>query len=429
MRRTLYLSILLCAMTVGAWAQASPPSTPRASLDALRAQHQVVLDALNGKDSAGTPVKLDAPKVPALIKQGWRLAGEWAAAYLETHPAPSTLDLKNIFKGFAPPPHGVKSQYGNFLEYKDYSLQGAAHRIAKDVYVVEASYGIDFPTTTFMVVARDHTGHFAALWNIEDLAEQHYAQRDEIGRWAYLTVAGYYDGNLDVQRIRALPTATNGNTRFLVDAYQASAAGGTILGQLSLWEWDGKEAHSLLIKTYEIAADYGGFHFDGQNIRIKTKEETTTFLSCGGCADPKGLWSLRVTPTGVQDLGHRYLKPEYQWADALITAIAAKQDASQMAAPEVIRTLQEIVEQSREEARKLEEEEAKQNPSSKPEPAATDNYFTLGMLDECRVLRRGHTGVFVLKTDDTELRFTYVLSHGKPYFTKLADLSGNNCEK
>jgi hypothetical protein len=42
-------------------------------------------------------------------------------------------------------------------------------------------------TGTFMVVARGRGGQLHALWNVKDLAEKLYAQRDEIGRWMHLS--------------------------------------------------------------------------------------------------------------------------------------------------------------------------------------------------------------------------------------------------
>src|SRR5262249_19526313 len=149
----------------------------------LIAEHQRVLDELNVKNADGNVMELDDERVPALVKKGWQLAGAWAATYIEAHPAASKRDLERIFEGFALKPRGVKSQYGDFLEYSEYSLEGRALRIEPSVYVVAASYGVEFRTDTFMVIARNQQGHFEVLWNVKDLAEQHYLQGDEIGRW------------------------------------------------------------------------------------------------------------------------------------------------------------------------------------------------------------------------------------------------------
>ena len=50
----------------------------------------------------------------------------------------------------------------------------------------------------------------------------------------------------------------------------------------------------------------------------------------------------------------------------------------------------------------------------------SDATFSWGMLDECRVLRRGQRGgAFVLVVDEGRLQFTYELRQGRPYFTDV----------
>lgn len=50
----------------------------------------------------------------------------------------------------------------------------------------------------------------------------------------------------------------------------------------------------------------------------------------------------------------------------------------------------------------------------------SDDTFSWGMLESCRVMvRNNHDGEFVIVTDEARLRFSYVLRHGKPYFTHV----------
>jgi hypothetical protein len=381
-----------------------PRGATMPALEQLRAGHQQVLDDLNGKGVGGRPLSLDDPRVPALLSRGWSLAGAWAAAYLETHPAPSTRELKWIFEGFAPKPRGIRSKYGNFLEYHDYSFTGSAVRIGVAVYVVQASYWMDTSTGTFIVVARNQDGHFQVLWNIKDLAEKHYAQRDEIGRWVYLVRRAYYNGPLDVRKTLPLRPAASGHARFLVDAFQ-SADGGTTLAQLSIWEWDGTAAKPLLVQLYQYAADLGGFRFDGRTLRISTKERLKTFSSCGMCPDPRGVWTVRITPGGVQDLGHRFLQPELQWADELLSKVNKGEDTTDLAEGKVVAALK---------ARMQEEQgqDLAQDPSQKSE-------FYWGMLDQFHILRRGRRGEFELAMDEHQLWLSYVRRNGRHYFTAI----------
>jgi hypothetical protein len=381
-----------------------PPSVTAPALDQLKAEHQRVLDELNGKGENGRPLELDDPRVPEILKKGWGLAGAWAAAYLETHSTPSAGELEQIFEGFAPEPRGVKSLYGDFLEYHEYRFEGGAVRIGTAIYVVWASYSMWSSTGDFMIVARNPNGHFQALWNIKDLAEKHYAQKDEIGRWVFLVRRAYYNGPLDVSKVLPLSPAANGHARFLVDANQ-SADGGTALAQLSIWEWDEAEAKPLLVKLYHYAVGYSGFHFDGTTLRITTKEELETLHACGMCPEPRGIWTVRVTPDGVHDLGHRFEDPEIQWADELLSKIAKGKDTTDLADPKVVATINAYV-------KKVQAEEKALDPS----PGSD---FSWGLLDKYHILQRGRQGAFEVGLDEGHLRFRYVLREGKPYFTDV----------
>jgi hypothetical protein len=403
---TLCLASFFLAVSPGpfAHAEAQQQDVATPGLDQLRAEHQRVLEELNKSGAKGQPLSLDDPRASELLKRGWTIAGAWAAAYLENHPTPSNRELEHIFDGFAPEPQGVKSEYGDFLEYREYNFSGRAVRIGEGIYVVESHYFRDTSTGTFMVVARNHDGHFQALWNIKDLAEKHYAQRGEIGRWLYLVSRAYYNGPLDVGKVLPLPPLKDGHARFLVNAFQ-SADGGTIGAQLSIWEWDGAEAKPLLVKLYQYAVDFGSLRFDGRIVRILTKEGLGTLFSCGECATPRGVWTIRITPDGVQDLGHRFLTPEIQWADELLSKIEKGEDASGLAGPEVIAALKAETEDAKSEDLEL-------DPSRQ-------RRFNLGMIERCRVVHRGQQGAFEIDLDEAKLRFSYVMRNGKHYFTHV----------
>jgi hypothetical protein len=366
-------------------------------MDELRIEHLRLLEALNTKDADGKPLELDDPQIPELVKKGWGLAGGYAAEYLEMNPRPTTRDLERIFAGFPASSAGAGAQY---------KFYGSAVQIGPSIYVVQASYGVDFLTGAFMVVARNHEGHFEALWNIKDLAARHYAQRDEIGRWLYLVRRAYDNGPLAVQKVLRLAPAANGHARFLVNAYQG-ADGGTILAQLSIWEWDGADARPLLVEVYQYAADFGGFRFDGETLRISTKEELETLFSCGMCPQPRGVWKVRITPAGVQDLGHRFLQPELQWADELLSKLNNGADATSIADSRALEALRARI-------KELQAEDA--HAGVPPSEAAG---FSWGMMGECRVLRRGRSGAFVVAVDEGKLHFRYVLRNGRPYFTGI----------
>src|SRR5438105_106204 len=108
------------------WADQTAQAATTPFLRDLRSEHQHVLDELNVKDPDGKVMELDDERVPGLLKKGWKLAGAWAAGYVEAHPTASRRELERIFEDFAPKPQAVKSQYGNFLEYSEYSFEGRA---------------------------------------------------------------------------------------------------------------------------------------------------------------------------------------------------------------------------------------------------------------------------------------------------------------
>jgi len=330
--------------------------------------------------------------------------GAWAAEYFETHHAPSPKDLERVFDGFAPDPHGVKSSDGNFLEYHDYNFSGSTVKIGPAIYVAQGCYWMDNSTCGFLVVARARNGHFQALWNIKDLAEKHFAQRDEIGRWVFLVRLAYYNGPLAIKEVLPLPPAANGHARFLVDAYQ-SAEGGTAPAQLSIWEWDGAEAKPLLVKAYQYARDYRSFHFDGRTIRIATKEELQILHACGMCPEPRAVWTIRITPDGVRDLGRWFQDPEIEWADELLARIDKGKETNDLAAASVVTAVKNYIK------KELAEDAVRESSLGKD--------FTWGMLEGCRIVSRGRQGAFVVSVDVGQLRFSYVMRMGKPYFTKV----------
>ncbi len=343
----------------------------------LGIEHQRVLDSLNHRQAK----ELDSPGVEELLNKGWSLAGRWAAEFLNGHPEPSPAALRRIFDGFAPPPHGVKSKYGNFLEYPDYCFSGGAVKIGDGVYAVEATYFRDNETSAFLVVARNGEGSFESVWNIKDIAAVHYPSRDEIGRWKHLVAPAYYNGPLVISKLMPARPARNGNPRFLVDAYE-SAHGGTALAQLSIWEWTGREAMPLLVKNYHFARGFQTFQFDGTNLRVKTKDQSI-FHSCGMCPQPVAFWRIADE---VQDLGRTLDQVELKWLGDLIERIHQGKSTADLAAPAVVALLKKRLQSN------------------------------WGMYDVCRVLSRES---FELTMDEGRLVFHHRLRDGRPYFTSL----------
>jgi hypothetical protein len=268
-----------------------------------------------------------------LLNEGWKLAGEWASTWFAGHPDPSAKDLETLFVDFTPPlayPGVYDPNQGEF-----YGMEGSAAKIGEDVYVVRTVYenNTAVATSTFFVVVRGADGQFRQQWSIKPLAEQHYRLKDEIGLWAFLGSCAYYCGPLVVHKLVALPPAENGHLRFAIDAFQATN-GNTLMKKLSVWEWNGTQAKNLIIGSYQLYIDEDReIQLVGNLLTIPTKEATRSFSSYGCCAGPRGIWMIRVTPVGTQDLGHRLLQPQIEWADLLAASRTKSPSLTGLAAP------------------------------------------------------------------------------------------------
>ena len=377
--------IVLCAVAQPTAQSITPEMTKL--IDA----HRAVMDHMNTHGESGRLRPLDDTQMRHLLTQGWRLAGEWAGVWLDLHPKPSATELDDLFVDFTPSPHDPDV-------YDDkrpalYSMAGSATRIATDVYVVRAAYEESQSanaTSTFFVVARNAAGQFLPQWSVKPLSERHYRKRDEIGLWAFLDSCAYYCGPLVVQEVIPLPPSEKGQPRFAIDAFQATN-GNTLMKQLSVWQWNGTEAQNLVIRSYDLYIDEDReIQLVGNLLTVPTKETTSSFSSYGCCAEPRGIWILRINSDNVQDLGNRFLQPQIQWADRLLTATRSKftVDAG-LASPSVIAYLRHTE-------------------------------FEMDAIDKCSVLSSGKKGAFQISFGvGTKLWLAYVLRNGQPYFTHV----------
>jgi hypothetical protein len=271
-------------------------------------------------------------------------------------------------------------------------MEGSATRIATEVYVVTAEYETEVPpaTATFLVVARGTDGHFQTKWSVKPLAEQHYRSKDEIGLWAFLDSCAYYCGPLVVDKVLPLLPSERGQPRFAIDASQ-STNGSTAMSQLSVWQWNGTDAENLLIRSYQIYLDDDrDLQIIGNLLSVPTKETTRSFSSFGCCAEPRGIWILRIDSGKVKDLGHRFLQPQIEWADRLLVASRAKSPTAPSLATRSVLTF------------------------------LTHTEIDANEVDQCHVLSHGRKGTFEISFGEgTKLWFAYRLRNGQPYFTEV----------
>jgi hypothetical protein len=138
-------------------------------------------------------------------------------------------------------------------------------------------------------------------WDIQSAAQSHVAERDEIGNWAG-----------DSPLLPAIGIATpsrDGHPRFYVNA-TAAEGGGTYARQISVWEWNGREALPLFIKTFPASVETGADDLRPGLLTLHTKGTFKTFFSCGTCAEPEMLWRIEITPDGIRHLDAKDLVPE-----------------------------------------------------------------------------------------------------------------------
>jgi hypothetical protein len=290
----------------------------------------------------------------------WPEVGKQVAAYLDAHPNAAANDVAKSVKG----------------------VTTGALQLDRATWLVSAEYP---KNGTFFVVTRG-----GVLWDIKPLAQRHLAKRDEIGKWAW-TGGGWGDGPL-LPSIGAARASRSGHPRFYVDATADTDAGGTYAKQISVWEWNGREAVPLLIKSYATSIETGPDVLTSDLLTIRTKGSYKAFYSCGACVEPEQLWRISITPDGVRDLGRTDVVPELRRFDELVDRVIHHRSTAALATTAVVKLVRSRLDGD-----------------------------TLGMLGDFHVSRSGHGGVLYFDSDLLEghaLRLEIDGRPGKPYFTK-----------
>jgi hypothetical protein len=333
-----------------------------------------------------------------LLNRVWPLVGEWAATYLNSHPAVSPEELAKAIEALDPRRDCKETDHGCFEEYH---LEATAvqllagERAAYPVAVIYPRSG------TFFVVARTGATGFRVPWNIKDLATEHYPSGDEIGRWAYLDFP-WNNGPL-AGSVHALPPSRSGQPRFYVDAWAMAFGGATTPKQLSIWEWNGAAAVPLLIKVYLVYVETARIEAVGDLLRVHTKGEYENFYSCGMCPEPEVIWTVRVTPDGVQDLGREHVFPELQLVDELWNRLGNGRSTADIASPQVVRVIRQL------------------DLAMRRESGGSPFDESLGMLFERKIVREGNREMLHFSAENlcSELRFEIDRSKGRPDFTRV----------
>jgi hypothetical protein len=321
------LVCLLCAPCLSTWAQTTSQKAPPVASpgeDQVKAEfHQIMRQLPN---PYGDPICFAG--AGSLLKRAWELAGEWVTSYLDEHPAASVdaLLARIATLSFQPewwwPAH---SEHHESLTMSAVQLRGG-QRAAYVVAVNVESAG------TFFVVARRADGHYRVVWSVNDFAEQH-PQPHELSAWAY-----HFPDNDRFPVVGAVHTLPDrgGTPRFYVSGETNCTAGAVERWQISIWEWQGEQVVLLFIGDYSAHMDSAGVSLQGDLLRLHTKEFLKVINPlCGGCVEPSGVWTLRLTPTGVEDLGHVTEDPLWQLIDELLDRTQRGENVSALAAHQV----------------------------------------------------------------------------------------------
>jgi hypothetical protein len=303
---------------------------------------------------------------------------DWVAAYLNAHPAATAKEVEAA------------------IPQLDASLRGSAAELSPQTFVVAVDRA---EIGTFFIVSRD-SGAYRSTWNVKDFAATHNGKDDDISHWDARGRQPLFG------RLGPLSNCDNGSARFYVNATYTHAMGLTVQGQLSVWEWSGVTAAPVLVGNYIYELSSGGdATFDGKLLRVHTKEEFKTLSSCGGCKEPQGEWTIRITPRGVEDLGRRRLTPELDLIDSLYYRIQRRMPASNMAAPKVIEGLTGAIDDIRDDA------------------SLTSDYAPLGMILDWKAEHQDQRMRICISTDGPgRYLFTLVQRRSGWFFREAQDV-------
>ena len=135
----------------------------------------------------------------------------------------------------------------------------------------------------------------------------------------------------------SLPDDDKGRRRFFLDGSYAAYAGLTVAAQLSVWVWDGSEPKLEFVGTYgSYIGQAVGTRLEGEILRVRVRDQYRTFSTC---CDDEGRpmdWNLKLTPTGVQDLGYSPVPSPLEALDELFYRTSSGIPADDVAAPPVL---------------------------------------------------------------------------------------------
>ena len=257
-------------------------SSPLAAVETLQSElAQTKAQLVRCDDGSLTPQE-DEEGCTRAVDRLWELMRQSVVGFLSAHPKASARE--------------VQAHLATRVEADD--QRPSAVRLTGDAVVVAITWG--FYGDVFLV-SRAPGEPFAVTWDLRALAEKGPPD-GELTLWSYAE-PGIHSGPLGGQ-VRA---AAHPRRAPPVPGRRLPARckmGLEVPGQISVWEWSGREATPELIKTF-VTTGGSRARLRGDRVLIFTKEMLETLYTCGSWVeDPQGIWTLRITPDGVTDLGH-----------------------------------------------------------------------------------------------------------------------------
>ena len=367
---------LIVVLAVGPLVQ--PRTSPE--LDHLRAQYFEVKKSLAVHSPYGQFLD-DDPAAVQVLDRVWTLIAEWTACFVEGHPTIRSQGLVAALKGMDP------------------DLVASAVNLSDGAFAVAAS---ESEIGTVFVVKRTGS-RTRVLWTIRDAVRRVAGAGDQaqLACWAAANAAR--GAKVEPSRcgplfgaVVGLPADRHGNLRFYVGATFAGN-GLSVGGQLSIWDWNGQEARVLFIKPYAYNIDTpGGIRFSDGVLLVHTKEYMRNFSTYGPSPDPRGRWTIRITPDGIEDQGTRLDEPIFRVIDELLQRVADGGKVSDLASASVGAQFEPLV-QTRDGRRNL--------------------YLGPVFRWKRRAIKGGE--LFTLETDAGNLNFTIVHRGRQPYVASV----------
>ncbi len=320
------------------------------------------------------------PDATSALDREWSLLSEWVAQLLNTSKHAGAKEIKSAIHSLDP------------------DLGSEAIELDHHTYVVAAR---DNEFGTVWLVSREaNTGRVA--WSIKDYAAEQ-SQAGNISNWSAKNASwnhGRRSGPL-YATLGKLPSDANGNPRFYIDGTYAQWGGGTLGGQLSIWEWNGSNVNLLMAKEYLYYLDGGEISLHGELLQIHTKETFKTFFSCEECGEPDAEWTIRVSRQGVDDLGSRRLVPELDLVDELFARLENNASIADIAAPDVVTS--PSVDAIREQL------------------VSDPGQFSAGMLDGWKIKRIGSDSRLCVSLDVGRYVYSFSRPDGQLHLTGIID--------